>query len=135
MTSLTLSEIENALRASWAADTCSPDDLARAGWSADNPAWGHCDVTALVVHDLLGGDLMLGEVHSAGEQHGYHWWNVLPDGAEVDLTREQFRDGQTVTEGQLVRRPPGPPKRRGPEYRLLARRVAVELHTRCPPNR
>jgi hypothetical protein len=51
----TLTDIEHALRACWAADTCSPDDLVRAGWSSGNPAWGHCDVTALVVRDLFGG--------------------------------------------------------------------------------
>jgi MmyB-like transcription regulator ligand binding domain len=46
--------------------------------SAKNPAWGHCDVTALVLHDLLGGDLVLGEVHLNGEQHGYHWFGADP---------------------------------------------------------
>ena len=44
----------DVMRASWAADTCSPDDLARAGWHPDNPAWGHCDITALLVNDLFG---------------------------------------------------------------------------------
>ncbi|WP_456114964.1 YunG family protein [Streptantibioticus cattleyicolor] len=62
MTPWTLTAIERALRASWAADTCSPDDLARAPWSPGNPAWGHCDITALLVNDLLGGDLVCGEV-------------------------------------------------------------------------
>ena len=93
---------------SWAADTCSPDDLERAGWSAENPAWGQCDVTALIVNDLFGGDLMLGEVHCAGEQHGYHWWNRLGDGSEIDLTREQFRLGQVDHGGACRRAPAGP---------------------------
>lgn len=53
----TLSDIERAFRASWAADTCSPDDVDRADWQADNPAWGHCDVTALLLSHMLGGDL------------------------------------------------------------------------------
>ena len=87
---LSMAEIDSAVRASWAADTCSADDAVRAPWAADNPAWGHCDITALVLHDLLGGNLMVGEVHLDGEQHGYHWWNRLDSRAEIDLTRVQF---------------------------------------------
>jgi len=121
--------LDDALRASWAADTCSPDDLARAGWQPNNPAWGHCDVTALVVNDIFGGDLMVGEVHCGGEQHGFHWWNRLPSGVELDLTREQFRDGQTVTAARVVERPPGP-LRRWEEYLLLRERVIKHLGRR-----
>ncbi|MFD7641731.1 hypothetical protein ACFV4P_13860 [Kitasatospora sp. NPDC059795] len=122
-----LIDIDRALRASWAADTCSPDDLARAGWQADNPAWGHCDITALLVNDLLGGDLVVGEVHLGGERQGFHWWNRLPSGAELDLTREQFRDGQLVTAARVVERPPGRPPRRWEEYLLLRERVGARL--------
>jgi hypothetical protein len=124
---LSLAAIDAAVRASWAADTCSEDDAARAPWTAANPAWGQCDITALVLHDLLGGTLMVGEVHLAGEQHGYHWWNRLDSGLEIDLTREQFRDGQVVTPGREVTRPPGPPPRRQPEYELLRARVMSRL--------
>jgi hypothetical protein len=123
----TLTEIAAALRTGWAADTCSPDDLLRAPWTESNPAWGHCDITALVVHDIFGGDLMLGEVHHHGLPAGYHWWNRLANGVEIDLTLEQFRYGQTVTAARVVPRPPGPPRLRGAEYRRLRERVAVHL--------
>jgi hypothetical protein len=123
----TLAGIEDALRASWAADTCSPDDLDRAGWQADNPAWGHCDITALLVHDLLGGDLVVGEVHLDDERNGWHWWNRLPGGVEIDLTREQFRRGQAIAGARMVRRPAGLPTRRCREYLLLRERVAARL--------
>lgn len=123
----TLTALDQALRASWAADTCSPDDLARAAWYPDNPARGHCDITALVVHDVFGGDLLVGEVHHGGEPAGYHWWNRLPTGAELDLTREQFRAGQTIGAPRLVCRPPGPLPRRAPEYALLRSRIAARL--------
>jgi hypothetical protein len=121
-----LLDLDRALRASWAADTCSPDDLARAGWQSENPAWGHCDITALIVNDIFGGDLMAGEVHLDGVQHGFHMWNRLPGGVELDLTREQFQRGQTVTEGRVVERPPGP-LRRWDEYLLLRKRVIEHL--------
>lgn len=129
MTTWTIEEIEHILRASWAADTCSPDDLARAPWTSENPAWGQCDVTALVVHDILGGDLTLGEVYLGDEKQGFHWWNRLANGVEVDLTREQFRDGQIVTEGRVIIRPAGPPQRRREEYELLRRRVEEKLRS------
>jgi hypothetical protein len=130
---LSMAEIDAAVRGSWAADTCSADDAARAPWTTDNPAWGQCDVTALVLHDLLGGSLMVGEVHLHGEQHGYHWWNRLESGVEIDLTREQFQDGQVVTAGRIVTRPPGPPRRRQREYDLLRHRVLSTLGTRHDP--
>ena len=123
----TLSDIESAFRASWAADTCSPDDVERAGWQADNPAWGHCDVTALLLSYMLGSDLMVGEVHLDGVQHGFHWWNRLYSGIEIDLTREQFRLGQTVSAARVVERPPGRPKRRATAYDLLRQRVLSRL--------
>ncbi|MFG3254023.1 hypothetical protein [Streptomyces sp. NPDC048172] len=122
-----LDDIERAVRASWAADTCSPDDMAREPWTVENPAWGHCDVTALVVHDFFGGELLCGEVFLDGEQHGYHWWNRLGSGVETDLTRDQFRRGQTVTEGRVVARPPGRPPRRAEEYERLRERVEARL--------
>jgi hypothetical protein len=127
MTPWTLDGLDRALRASWAEDTCSPDDLARAGWQPDNPAWGHCDITALLLNDLFGGDLVVGEVHDGAERVGHHWWNLLPAGIELDLTREQFRRGQIISAARIVRRPPGPLPRRGAEYALLRRRVAAQL--------
>jgi hypothetical protein len=123
----TLTGLDQALRASWSADTCSRDDAARTPWHPGNPAWGHCDITALVVHDLFGGDLVVGEVHHNGADAGYHWWNRLPSGLELDLTREQFQAGQTVTAPRVVHRPPGPLPRRHAEYRLLRARTASRL--------
>ncbi|WP_455569109.1 YunG family protein [Streptomyces echinatus] len=117
--------LDKALRASWAADTCSPDD--QADWQPSNPAWGHCDITALIVNDIFGGDLMVGEVHLNGDQRGFHWWNRLPSGVELDLTHEQFLHGQTVSAARVVQRPPGPLTRRGEEYLLLRERVVKHL--------
>ncbi|MCX2970473.1 hypothetical protein OSB71_16560 [Streptomyces sp. JHD 1] len=125
---MTLGALEAAVRASWAADTCCPSDLTRIPWTPRNPAWGHCDVTALVVHDLLGGALVRGEVYGpGGAWEGYHWWNRLPSGLELDLTREQFRRGERVTDGAPVPRPPGRPRRRAAEYERLRERVAARL--------
>ncbi|MGI5478913.1 YunG family protein [Streptomyces lavendofoliae] len=130
MTAWSLHDLDGALRAGWAADTCSPDD--RPSWRPDNPAWGHCDITALLVNDVFGGDLVVGEVHLGGARHGFHWWNRLPSGVELDLTREQFRAGQTLTAARVVERPPGPLPRRWEDYLLLRRRVVAHLGAPLP---
>ncbi|MFI8873316.1 YunG family protein [Streptomyces sp. NPDC055243] len=125
---LTPTGVDAALRAAWSADTCSPDDAARTPWTPDNPAWGHCDITALVVHDLFGGVLLVGEVWSAdGEQQGFHWWNRLASGVELDLTREQFLLDQRITEPRSVERPPGRLPRRHEEYELLRQRFTEAI--------
>lgn len=124
MTPWNLLDLDAALRASWAVDTCSPDD--QADWRPDNPARGHCDITSLIVNDLFGGELMVGTVHLDGEQRGFHWWNRLPSGAELDLTFEQFQCGQTITAVRTVERPPGP-LRRWDEYLLLRERIIEHL--------
>ncbi|MBW1604398.1 hypothetical protein JJV70_20285 [Streptomyces sp. JJ66] len=127
-TPLTLSTLEAAIRASWAEDTSEPSDLTRIPWTPDNPAWGHCDITALVAHDFLGGELMRGEVYGAsGRQEGYHWWNRLPGGLELDLTREQFQHGERVTGGEPVPRPTAHPFRRAETYDVLRARVLTRL--------
>ncbi|WP_328926421.1 alpha/beta fold hydrolase [Streptomyces sp. NBC_00190] len=123
----TLADVEAAIRAGWSAETSEPADTSRIPWSAENPAWGQCDITAVVVQDIVGGELVLGEVFHGGRQEGYHWWNQLPGGIRIDLTREQFRRGETVTPGRVVQRPPGRLPRRWEEYQLLRRRVIDKL--------
>lgn len=121
-----LAAAEAAVRASWARDTC--DEADAAAWSPDRPSLGQCGATALVVHDLYGGDLLLAEVWAPdGRLHGYHWWNRLPGGAEVDLTADQFVPGETVQPPRTVPRPDGPPRRCRAQYERLRERVASRL--------
>lgn len=72
--------LERAIRGAWGADTSAAPE-----WHGDNPPMGQCAVTALVVQDHLGGDLL--RVVNEGESHYY---NRLPGGSELDLTRGQF---------------------------------------------
>lgn len=117
-----LREVEEHVRASWGADTCDPVDLP---WSPANPSRGQCGVTALVLHDLLGGALLVAEVRFAtGGRQGFHTWNQLPDGTQVDLTREQFRPDELVGVPRVVERPPGLVLHRCVEqYAVLSDRV------------
>lgn len=119
-------QVSAAIRASWSLDTCDPADAEQ--WSSDNRARGQCGVSSLVLHDLVGGELMLAEVlHRDGSRQGWHYWNRLPDGTELDLTREQFTADEIVQEGSVVARPPGPPRRCAEQYLLLRERVLAEL--------
>ena len=80
-----------------------------------------------MVLDLLGGDLIMGEVDVEGVKVGHHWWNRLPDGSTVDLTVEQFHPGETVTGGEIRHRPPDAPRRCPGQYELLRHRVLEGL--------
>jgi hypothetical protein len=113
------------LRAAWGADTCDPADLD--DWRPENPARGQCGVTSAVVQDLLGGELVLGEVFANGVRIGWHYWNRLPSGDEVDFTADQFGPGEVVVGGAVQERPPGPPRRCRAQYELLRDRVLGSL--------
>jgi hypothetical protein len=124
-----LTAIEQAIRASWSPDSCDPVDLP--DWSPENPARGHCGVTSLVVQDLLGGEVMVGDVvHADGTRQGVHYWNRLAGGVEVDLTWEQFVDGERLVAGseRSVGHPPRPDDGRViAQYRTLKARVDAAL--------
>jgi len=68
-------------------------------WSPENPTYGQCAITASVVQDLLGGDLLRAKVNGAG-----HYWNRLPNSSELDLTRDQFGSAPTTTAPERVSR-------------------------------
>ncbi len=65
-------------------------------WSPSNPAVGQCAVTALVVQDLFGGELLRGNIVG-----GTHYWNLLSNGREVDLTVEQFDADPVISDVEL----------------------------------
>jgi len=118
---LTSEELRARFGAAWGPDTCYPN--ASEDWRPENPARDQCGMTALVVQDLLGGDLILGEVHVDGTKIGNHYWNRLPDGTELDLTAEQFLPKEVIVNGQVVTRPPDAPRRHREQYELLRDRV------------
>lgn len=123
----TLEQVSDALRASWTRGTADPVDAEL--WTAGNPSRGQCGASSFVIQDLLGGDLVLAEVFFPdGSRQGVHYWNKLPDGTEVDLTREQFVDGEQVVHPQVVTRVPGPPMLRCvDQYLMLLKSVLTRL--------
>jgi hypothetical protein len=115
-------DLEAAVRAAWALDTCDPVDAD--DWSAGSPSRGQCGSTALVIHDLLGGELLIAEVvRDDGSRQGVHYWNLLPGGTELDLTREQFTAGEVIQRPRILRRPAGLPDRCAEQYLTMRHRV------------
>lgn len=87
-----LATLTAVLRTAWARDTSDDPDE----WTPDWSTRGQCGVTAHVLRELLGGEILIAPVlgsHLPGEHHA---WNRLPTGAEVDLTADQFRAGETL---------------------------------------
>jgi hypothetical protein len=70
-------DVSRALRSSWSTKTSG-------GWLADNPARGQCNVTALLVNDLFGGDMLKTPLPD-----GDHFYNRIGD-ARMDFTADQF---------------------------------------------
>jgi hypothetical protein len=100
-----LLELGTALEKAWSKDTSADPEH----WSLENPAWGQCAVTALLVQDLFGGDLRRAVIKGIS-----HYWNILSSGELVDLTIQQFGE---LSEG----RPEGEPRTR--EYALSGQDV------------
>lgn len=118
---VTLEALERAVQAAWSADTAEDP----AAWSPENPARDHCDVTALLVRDLLGGEILIANVIRDGRRVERHAWNRLPSGLTVDLTRSQFQNGEQfdaprVAEPLVTNRDPD-------RYPRFAERVYEEL--------
>jgi len=74
---MSIENIRVALQRSWSLESSSK-------WTKENPANGQCGVTALVVNDLLGGEIA--KTNCIG---GWHFYNKLK-GIRYDFTEEQF---------------------------------------------
>lgn len=92
---MTLIELEKALQKSWSKETSYlPDE-----WNHANAALGQCAVTALIVNDFFGGDIVWADALLPDGQMVSHYFNVI-DGKVVDLTRSQFPQGTSIPEGR-----------------------------------
>ncbi len=120
---LTLARLEQAIRDSWSAETSDrPKE-----WTSANPAFQQCDVTARIVQDYFGGEILIAGVVLDGVRVDRHAWNRLPSGVEVDLSREQFLEGERFEQPEVLTEFVA---RNGDErYALLARRVREKLDT------
>ena len=119
MTDIDVYTLQEACRQAWTRETSASPDR----WTEERPSIGQCAVTALVVQDYLGGDLL--RVTQDGEGH---YFNSLPQpGLDVDFTYDQFDDwnpSETETRTRdYVLSFPDTVKR----YEILAERVRAIL--------
>ncbi len=127
---VTLQRIEDAIRSSWSVETCDPTDVPV--WSTANPSRGQCAVTTLVVHDLLGGQMLEAEVlFPDGARQGFHYWNRLI-GFDLDLTREQFSEDEVVQAPKLIEGPSVIPWLAHDQYVIFRQRVYDALGMEAP---
>lgn len=90
-----IGRFETAVRQAWTRETtypsCQPD------WSTENPAYGQCAVTLLVLMDYFPGGRVL-------RSSGHHHYAYEINGKVVDLTGEQFGpDAMVVFDGESDR--------------------------------
>ena len=114
-----LANLTKALNKSWDIDTCDKPKE----WTTQNSSRGQCGVTALVVHDHFGGQILCSKVSLEGQFDGYHYSNQLPDGRIIDLTKEQFGPGETFEKPEIVVRIGELPRNGANRYVLLRDRV------------
>lgn len=69
--------IRKALQTAWSLETA-------AQWTRENPASGQCNVTAVVIHDLFGGEILRTRLPEV-----WHYYNRI-NGQRVDFTDRQF---------------------------------------------
>jgi hypothetical protein len=88
-----ISELEAILEKTWTLDTSADPE----NWTPANPAWGQCAVTALIIDDYLGGEIIWAEI-KLPEKAISHYFNKI-EGKEVDLTRRQFPADTIIPKG------------------------------------
>ena len=76
------------LRKAWCAATAHPSY--QKDWTENNPSYGQCCVTALVMQDLYGGD-----IYSCKVGNNSHFVNIINERI-VDKTAEQFGGGNKI---------------------------------------
>lgn len=126
-----LRRLHAVLVLAWCAETTYGE------WDELVPDMNQCAVTALIVQDRFGGDLLRAPT-GRGDSH---YWNRLPDGREVDFTRGQFdylgdwplRNRAEVRERSYVLESPRAIEfNTAARYALLKRRVEVILQLLFP---
>ena len=77
-------KITKIIEDSWSSQTSRWSDT----WNENDPSWGQCDVTALLVQDYLGGIILCQEVRGIGFS-AFHYWNEV-NGKTIDIAAGQI---------------------------------------------
>lgn len=73
-------EIKNYLLQCWSLKSSSL-------WTSNNPAYGQCGVTTLVINDNFGGEILKTKLSNGS----WHYYNRI-EGERVDFTKDQFAE-------------------------------------------
>lgn len=114
---LTPQNLQRVLEKAWSLRSSSM-------WTPENPARGQCGVTALVVNDLLGGDIL--KTHLPD---GVHFYNRL-SGQRYDFTAAQFSE-PVVYEDMLSSREEAFRDTNAEQYASLQKAVVTCLRSGC----
>lgn len=114
----TIKQLRRKLEKAWCRDTC----WHKSDFNPECPSGGQCFVTAMIIQDIFGGELIQGIVQQIDGKIS-HYWNKLPNGKEFDLTSDQFVEGdgihrhpKAVKSNRFVH-----PNRKSERYLLLKR--------------
>ena len=99
MTKFTFREIQKTIEKSWSKETAYFDFL----WCKNNnsKSSGQCRITALLVQELFGGDILYS--HVVGNETFVHYFNKIRN-LKIDLTFKQFRKGTKFVKAKVLRR-------------------------------
>lgn len=88
------SELKLALKKSWTQESSSTPKK----WTSHNPACGQCAVTALIVNDYFGGDILWTNAVLPNGKKISHFFNKI-EYIEKDFTKIQFPNGTKINTG------------------------------------
>ena len=120
----TLDDLFNILLECWSKETAYPS--CQAEWVPNDPSYGQCAITAMLVYDMFGGTIHRIRVSGGGT----HYFNKI-DGHYIDLTVNQF-DLYNIPvkyepNEQMDRKYCGKNKDTQSRYELLVKRIAERV--------
>jgi len=87
-------KLKIAFQKSWIKESSS--DVEK--WTKLNPSYGQCAVTALIVNDYLGGEIVWSDAILPTGEKISHYFNKINE-VEIDFTKEQFPKGTKISKG------------------------------------
>lgn len=120
----TLDDLFNILWECWSKETAYPS--CQSEWVPNDPSYGQCAITAMLVYDMFGGSIHRIRVSGGGT----HYFNKI-DGHYIDLTVNQFDLYNIPVEyepnEQMDRKYCGKNKDTQSRYELLVKRIAERV--------
>jgi hypothetical protein len=124
----TLEDLFEVVRECWCSETAYPS--CQEDWVPEDPTYGQCAITAMLVHDMFGGS-----IHRIWVDDNWtHYFNKV-DGQYIDLTSEQFDlynmhvdyEANEEMDYRYCGKNPDTKKR----YDFLVKRVAEKVNGNC----